>query len=338
LRPRGTGALAGALDALGRPLDGGGALRGRRVRIVVEAPPPHLRAPVQSPFWTGVKVLDALLTLGRGARVGAFGAPGVGKSTLLEAIVGGCHADAVVVALIGERGREAQRWIANRGRHTTIVCATSDRAASERVAAAQVAVAHACALRERGLDVLLLFDSLARFAAALREVALAAGEAAGRGGYPPSVFAELARLAEAAGPTQVGCLTMIATVLDDGGERDPVSDAARALLDGHIALSPRLAQAGRFPAVDVLASASRTMASAADPEHLRSAAAVRGALALLERVDDARRIGIDPVDATTVRAIAAEERLEEFLRQDAIPVDPRDSLAALREVAQLLDS
>lgn len=330
-------ALGRAIDARGRPLDDGPALRGRRVALGRELPRPCDRAPVRAPFWTGVRAIDGLLTLGRGARAGLFGAPGAGKSTLIEAIVAGCRADAIVVALVGERGREAQRWIDGCPPHATIVCATSDRAPAERVRAAQVAAAHASALRERGLDVLMVLDSLARVAAALRELAVAAGEAVGRGGYPPSVFADLARLVEVAGPLHSGSITLVASVLDDGDERDPVSDAARSLLDGHISLTARLAEAGRFPAIDVLASASRTMAAVTSPEHAAAAMRVRRALALLDRIDDARRIGIAPVDPPSQRAAAAEDRLEGFLRQRDRSSEPAETLTALLELAARLD-
>jgi flagellar biosynthesis/type III secretory pathway ATPase len=199
------------------------------------------------------------------------------------------------------------------------VCATSDRSAMERVRAAEIALANAAALARRGLHVVILLDSLARLAAALREVAVATGEPSGRGGYPPSVFANLARCIEVAGNFDCGSMTLIASVLDDGDERDPVSDAARSLLDGHIALSPGLAARGHFPAIDVLRSASRTMDAVVDPEHLHAGAAVRNALALLERTEDARLLGIESSGSATRRAVAAEERLLAFLRQDSEP-------------------
>ena len=273
-------AFGRALDATRAPLDGGPPLRGRRVSLELRSPRPNERTAIGEPLWTGIRVVDALLTIGRGARVGIFGAPGAGKTTLLESLVDGCAADAVVVALAGERGREAQHWIARRDERTTVVCATSDRPAYERVLAAHVAVAHAQALRERGLDVLLVLDSLARFAAASREIAVASGESAGRGGFPPSVFAELARLVEVAGAVRDGSITLIATVLSDGDDRDPVSEAARSVLDGHVALSVALAQAGWFPAVDVLGSTSRTMDMVASEPHLRDARRLRHTLSL----------------------------------------------------------
>ncbi len=329
----GTCALGRAIDGRGLPLDGGPQPRGRSVEVEPRPPAPPQRAPIEAPLWTGVRVIDALLTIGRGARVGIFGAPGAGKSTLVESIVAGCDADAIVVALVGERGREAQHWIARQDRRTTVVCATSDRCARERVLAARVAFAHANALRQRGLEVVIVLDSLARFAAALREIGVASGESTGRGGYPPSVFAELARLLEVAGALRDGSITLLATVIHDGDDRDPVSEAARSLLDGHIALSTRLAEAGRFPAVDVLASASRTMDVVATEAHAYDARVVRGALAALARIEDARSLGIADPRGDARAAIAAEHRIEALLRQDREPYDAESTLAQLAETA-----
>jgi ATP synthase in type III secretion protein N len=335
--PLGTCALGRAIDACGRPLDGGPNLDGRSVAVALRPPLPYEREPITEPLWTGIRVVDGLLTIGRGARVGIFGAPGAGKTTLLESVVRGCAVDAVVVALVGERGREAQRWVEWRNARTTIVCATSDRCARERLSAAHVAVAHASALRERGLDVLLVLDSLARVAAALREIGVAGGESTGRGGYPPSVFAELAKLVEVAGALHDGSLTLIATVIHDGDDRDPVSEAVRSLLDGHIVLSARLAEGGRFPAVDVLASTSRTMESVTCDSHRHAARMVRQALAALHRVEDARSLGIVPADEAARAAIAAEDRLETFLRQGGERCDWSATLSELAEITALLD-
>ncbi len=328
----GTCALGRAIDAFGAPLDGGPPLLGRTVALALRAPRPNEREPIERPLWSGVRVLDALLTFGRGARVGIFGPPGAGKSTLVESIVDGCAADAVIVGLAGERGREAQRWIARLDERTTIVCATSDRPASERIAAAAVAIAQARALCDRGLHVLFVLDSLARVAAAAREIAVAAGESVGRGGYPPSVFATLARYVECAGALRCGSVTLVATVLSDGDERDPVSEAARSLLDGHIELSSARAQAGRFPAVDVPRSSSRTMDLVAAEEHRRAASQMRRALALLERMEDARALGIEPTDGVSRAAIAIEARLEAFLCQSG-RADCRETLRELLELA-----
>jgi type III secretion protein N (ATPase) len=333
----GTCAFGRALDAAGAPLDGGPPLRGRRVSLELRSPRPNERTAIGEPLWTGVRVVDALLTIGRGARVGIFGAPGAGKTTLLESLVDGCVADAVVVALAGERGREAQHWIARCDERTTVVCATSDRPAHERVAAAHVAVAHAQALRERGLDVLLVLDSLARVAAASREIAVASGESAGRGGYPPSVFAELARLVEVAGAVSGGSITLIATVLSDGDDRDPVSEAARSLLDGHVALSVGLAQAGRFPSVDVLSSTSRTMEMVASEAHLRDARTLRHTLSLLDRIKDARSLGIEPVESSARAAVAIESQIESFLRQSRQRCDRGAMLLQLARLAEIVE-
>lgn len=334
--PLGACALGRAIDARGRALDAGPPLRGRCVVLETTAPP-H-RAPICAPFWTGIRAIDGPLTLGVGSRTGIFGAPGAGKTTLLETLAAACWADAVVIALVGERGREAQTWISRCDRRTTVVCATSDRPAAERVRAVVVALAHARALRERGLGVLVVLDSLARVAAALRELACANGESGGRGGYPPSVFAEVARLVEVAGATPDGAVTLLASVLDDGDERDPVSDAARALLDGHLQLSPALARAGRFPALDVPASTSRTMESVVSARHLAAARSVRGALATLERTADARALGMAPEDDALRRAVHCERELEAFLRQGSRPCAPAQTLSMLADLARDLEA
>lgn len=333
----GTCAFGRAIDAHGFPLDGGEALCGRSIAPDLRAPQPRERAPVNAPLWTGIRVIDAILTIGRGSRVGIFGSPGAGKTTFVESIVDGAAVDAVVIALVGERGREAQLWIERLDRRTTIVCATGDRTARERAGAARLAFAQAAALRARGLHVLLVLDSLARFAAAVREIGIAGGEIAGRGGYPPSVFAAMAGLLEVAGALREGSITVVATIIHDGDERDPVSEAARSLLDGHVALTARLAQAGRFPAVDVPASASRTMQAVASETHLRAASLVRQAIVTLDRVDDARALGIAPEGRFVRAAIAAESRLEAFLRQNRSPAPVHETLDELDRIAALLD-
>ena len=334
--PLGTCAFGRAIDSYGLPLDGGPLLQGRRVALELRSRPPNERVPVVTPFWTGVRVIDGLLTIGRGARVGIFGAPGTGKSTLIESIVEGCATDAVVVALVGERGREAQQWTERRDPRTTIVCATSERPARERVQGARLAFAQAAALCERGLQVLLVLDSLARLAAALREIAVSAGESVGRGGYSPSVFAQLARFVEATGAFTDGSITLIATVLFDGDDRDPVSEASRALLDGHITLSLRLTERGRYPAVDVPASSSRTMDTVVMQPHLRAARSIRGALALLDRIEEARALGIEARGPVAAAAVAAEMRIESFLRQERAAWPHRATLDELAAIATLL--
>ncbi|HEY8297208.1 MAG TPA: ATP-binding cassette domain-containing protein [Candidatus Baltobacteraceae bacterium] len=318
------------LAALDRTIDDCSAFRATCESIA----PANRRAIVQ-PFWTGVRAIDGLLTLGRGARVGLFGPPGAGKSTLLQSLARGARADAVVVGLVGERGREAEAWMRARPPRTAVVCATGDRSAAERVHAARVALAQAHALRARGLHVLVILDSLARFGNALREVAVAAGESVGRGGYPASVFADLARLVEIAGTTAHGSITLIATVLSDGDERDPISDAARSLLDGHIELAAARAQAGRFPAIDVPGSASRTALDVIDAGHARHARAVRGAIAALAQTADARSLGMVPADPFAARAVMMEEAIEGFLCQGG---EPSPVAATRAELARLADN
>lgn len=275
---------------LGRCIDGDADVFVPPIRI-----DPQERAALCEAFATGVRVLDEVLAIARGARVGIFGVPGAGKSTLLRAIARGARADAVVVGAIGERGRESERWVRECDARTTIVHASGECSPARRARAAEIAFAQAHALRERGLHVLLLVDSLARYANALREVAIAAGEPLGRGGFPPSVFTQLARTVEIAGATGSGTITLIATVLDDGDARDPVGDAARSLLDGHLVLSARLAARGHFPAIDVPASASRTAELALDAAGRARAAHVRAELAWLDEMRDAREVGM-PID------------------------------------------
>jgi FliI/YscN family ATPase len=335
--PLGTPLLGRAIDACGAPLDGRPAPRGPR--LAIDAPPHGVgeRRPCRGVFWTGVRAIDGPLALGRGARIGVFGVPGAGKSALLDAIVRGADADAVVVALIGERGREAERRLAGLGPRTTIVCATSDRAPAERVRAAEVAFAQADALRARGLDVLLVVDSLARVCAAAREMMLGLGEPAGRGGFPPGVFALLARLLERAGAVGDGSVTLVATVLSDGpDEHDPVSEAARAALDGHVVLGDRLARAGHFPAIDVGRSASRTLAEVVSPEHLAAARVLRAAVAALDESRDARSLGLRSDDPFLARCVVHESAVERFLRQGPAPCPPHQTLTELLRLADIL--
>jgi len=334
----GTACLGRAIDASGLPLDGRPAIRAKRGGGPHAGHAPADRVGIGARFTTGIRAIDGPLAFGVGARIGIFGAPGCGKSTLLETIVAGSGADVTVVGLVGERGREAERWLARLDSRTTIVCATSDRSAAERLRAAEVAFAQADALRRRGLQVLLVLDSLARVAAAARDLAVAAGEPVGRGGYPPSVFGVLAELLERAGRFATGSITLVATVLSDGtDERDPVSDACRAALDGHIMLAARLAQQGWFPAIDIPASASRTMADVASPAHLAGARALRHAVAVLDETREARGFGLDPGagDPAIRRAVAAQAAVAAFLRQSE-PAEPSATLTELQVVADML--
>ncbi len=335
--PLGYPALGRAIDAACVPLDGGAAVSAAIARTSLAAPDPATRSAVERPFWTGVRAIDGLLTIGRGARVGIFGAAGAGKTTLIETIARGALGDAVVLALVGERGREAQRWFERIDRRTTIVCATSDRSASERARAAEVAMSQAERLRASGMHVVLILDSLARYASALRERSVTLGEPVGRGGYPASVWAAVARLLERAGTARRGSITLLATVLSEGAdERDTVSENTRSLLDGHIVLSQELARANHYPAIDVLASASRTMGDVVTGVHQRDAGRVREALALLERTRDARAVGLASLDDPLLaRAVASEAALSAFLRQRD-PVTPGVMRASLASLAQML--
>jgi FliI/YscN family ATPase len=337
--PVGFRAIGRAFDAGGAPLDGRGEIAAIRARVERESgTQPGSRRAVDTPFWTGVRAVDGLLTIGRGARLGIFGAAAAGKTTLLEMIAAGAAGDAVVLALVGERGREAQTWFGRIDGRTTIVCATSDRSASERIRAADVAMAQARNLARAGLDVVLIVDSLARYATALRERHVSLGESVGRGGYPPSVWAALARFLERAGVVERGSITLIATVLTDGDdEREPLAEAARSLLDGHIVLSSALARAGQFPAIDVLSSSSRTMAAVARADHAGAARNVRAALALLAETKDARSLGlVRDAGAALSAAVAAEGALAAFFRQSE-STRPTETLSSLFSLSELVE-
>jgi flagellum-specific ATP synthase len=327
----GTALLGRAIDGVGRPLDGGPQPRGRNGSPAGRRSDPLDRARPRLPFTTGVRAIDGPLAFATGARIGIFGAPGCGKSTLLETVVAHSGADVAVIGLIGERGREAQRWLSRIDGRTTLVCATGDRSPAERLRAAELAFAQAETLRRRGLHVLLVIDSLARVAAAARDIAVAAGEPVGRAGYPPSVFGVITDLLERAGAFSTGSITLIATVLADGpASADPVSDACRAALDGHIVLSERLARQGWFPAIDLPASTSRTFDDVASPEQAAAARALRWATATLEETREARGFGLDPGagDPAVRRAIAAHDAIAAFFCQDR-PSDHGHTLTKL---------
>jgi type III secretion protein N (ATPase) len=324
--PVGAGLLGRVIGALGEPLDGEPWPPPEIDGLYpVVAPPvmPFGRRLIDAPIQLGIRALDGLLTCARGQRIGIFGEAGVGKSTLLADIVRGTDANAVVVALVGERGREVREFVERRlgpdGRkRTVVVAATSDRPAMERVKAAHVATTIAEFFRDRGGHVLLLMDSITRFARALREIGVAAGEPATRRGFPPSLFAALPRLLERAGPTAHGSITAIYTILVEGDiSLGPVAEEVQAILDGHVILSSELARRNHFPAIDVLRSRSRLMDTVAPPEHRADAARIRELLArhaeveLLVRVGDYQR----GTDAVADEAISKIDRINSFLRQ-----------------------
>ncbi len=333
----GTALLGRVVNANGEPLDGGSLPVGCTARLHTHVPETYRRVAMSRVCATGVRAIDACLTLARGARIGLFGAPGAGKSTLLQMLARGVVADVVIVAAIGERGREAAEWARCVDERTTVIIETSDAAAGSRLRAAWYAITHAAALCRRGLHVVLVLDSLARVASAQRELGVAMGEPVGRGGYPASVVPTLARLLEVAGNFDDGSITLIATVLSDGDDRDPISEAARSLLDGHITLSSRLAQAGQFPAIDILASVSRTMGAVASVEHREAAARLRKALSLVEKYADARALGIPIVDLDAQRAEAAKAAIGEFLCQRESGVPWPQTLAELAAIADTLE-
>jgi len=322
--PAGEALLGRVLDGLGVPLDGGPPLDGlARVPVQNDAPPPLDRPLVSRALPLGVRVIDGLTTCAEGQRVGIFGPAGAGKSSLVASIVRGAEADVFVVALVGERGREVreflERALGPEGmRRAVVVAATSDRPALERVKAAQVATAIAEWFRDEGRRVVLIVDSVTRLARAWREVGLSAGEPPTRRGFPPSVFAALPRLLERAGPALRGSITAFYTVLLEGEiASDPVAEEVKSILDGHLVLSPKLAQADHYPAIDPLASRSRVMDAAVDDAHRDAAAKLRRLLArheeieLLVRVGEYRQ-GSDPL---ADEAIAKRGAIDAFLRQ-----------------------
>lgn len=340
--PAGRQLLGRVLDALGRPLDGLGPLpETRRVPVHHDPPPPLARPPIREPLPVGVRAIDGLLTCGRGQRVGIFAGSGVGKSTLLGMIARGARADAAVVALVGERGREVREFVERdlgpEGlSRAVVVVATSDQPPLLRIKAALTATAIAEGLRDEGLHVVLLMDSVTRFAMALREVGLAVGEPPATRGYTPSVFAQLPRLLERAGPAERGSITGFYTVLVEGDDlEEPVSDAIRAILDGHVVLSRRLADFGHYPAVDVLASVSRVMPLVQGEPYLTAAARVRAWLGAYRDGEDlvqigAYRRGTHPLlDEALDRWPAIEAFLRQRPREEAPFADTLQRLAEL---------
>lgn len=329
--PVGDSLLGRVVDARLRPLDGGPPISADRYRpLYGEAPNPMLRARIDRTVETGVRAIDGVLPLGRGQRIGVFAAAGGGKSTLLATLARQAEADAIVIALIGERGREVREFVEDNlgteglARSVTVV-ATSDRPALERARAAHAATAIAEGLRAEGRHVLLLMDSVTRFSRALREIGLATGEPPVRRGFPPSVFAELPRLFERSGTDEAGAITGIYTVLLEDEEDDPIGEEVRSLLDGHIYLSRKLAARGHYPAIDILASQSRLMGQLTGPEQRAAANALRTHLAKLDEIEILLQVGdYKPgQDLAADRALAQREALDAFLRQ---PLDQRVAL------------
>lgn len=335
--------LGRVLSPMGEFLDGpappAAGLRGYPLHA--EPPAPFTRQLIAQPMSLGVRAIDSLLTLGRGQRMGIFGEPGVGKSSLLASIVRNSDADVIVIGLIGERGREVRELLqgqldADARARTVAVVATSDRPAAERVRAPYVATAHAEYHRDQGRNVLLLMDSLTRFARAQREIGLAVGEPPTRRGYPPSFFSALPRLLERAGPGATGSITALYTVLTEGeAAMDPVAEETRSILDGHIVLSAELAQRDHFPAIDVLRSRSRLMEQVASAEHKRMAARMRELIARRQQIELLIQVGEYAAgsDPLADEAIARHGAIEAFLRQPSHEHDsPEQMLASMRKV------
>jgi flagellum-specific ATP synthase len=340
--PVGPQLLGRIIDGAAQPLDGLGPLNCEdRARLTSQPMNPLRRQPISQALDVGVRTINSLLTVGRGQRIGLFAGSGVGKSVLLGMMARYTSADVIVVGLIGERGREVQEFVdrilgpKDRAR-AVVVAAPSDTPPLMRLHGAWLATAVAEYFRDRGKSVLLIMDSLTRFAQAQREIGLAIGEAPATKGYPPSVFARLPQLVERAGNgTQGGgSITAFYTVLAEGDDQnDPIVDAARAILDGHIVLSRRIAESGRYPAIDVEASVSRTMHEIVPPEHQELARRFRQQLATYEQNRDLIAIGAyqrgsDPrIDG----AIALWPTIERFLQQDMrTRVDFAGSLSALQ--------
>jgi FliI/YscN family ATPase len=337
----GPGMLGRVLNGLGHPIDGKGKLEvEERVPLAAEPPNPLEREMIETQFETGVRAIDGLLTLGRGQRVGIFAGSGVGKSTLLGQIARQAQADVNVIALLGERGREVRDFIEHslgpEGlAKSVLVVATGDQAALVRARGALVATAIAEYFRDLGKHVLLMVDSVTRVAMAWREIGLAVGEPPTTKGYPPSVFAALPRLLERAGNAAHGGITGIYTVLVDGDDfNEPVADAARSILDGHIVLTRKLASAGHFPSIDVLESKSRVRDAVIDAEHRAAANTVSRLEGSYRDKEDlilvgAYQTGSDPqVDA----AIALRPRVLDFLQQT-----PQETTSAETTCELLMD-
>jgi len=342
----GDGLLGRVVDGFGEPMDGGGALDCKEAYSLFRAAPgPLEREPITEVLVTGIRAIDSLLPCGKGQRIGIFGGSGVGKSTLLGCMCRDHSADVSVVALIGERNREVREFIehelGSEGlARSVIVVATSDRPAPLRVRACFVATAIAEYFRDQGKDVLLVMDSVTRLAMAQREIGLAAGEPPSQKGYTPSVFNLLPKVFERSGNFPRGSITGYYTVLVDGDDfNEPICDASRSILDGHIVLSRELGSAGHYPAIDVLHSVSRLESRIATAEQKAAARKIREALATHRRSEDLINLGayVEGSNPQLDAAMRAWPELVSFLRQAASEQSPLEqTMSRLQEVAGLL--
>ena len=344
--PLGDGLLGRVVDSQGNPMDRLGPVSHVSVRPLDRTPINAMdRAPVRESLDTGVRAINALLTVGRGQRIGLFAGSGVGKSVLLGMMARYTQADVIVVGLIGERGREVKEFIEDilgpEGRaRSVVVAAPADSPPLLRMQGASYATAIAEHFRDAGKHVLLLMDSLTRYAMAQREIALAIGEPPATKGYPPSCFAKLPQLVERSGNGLhgVGSITAFYTVLTEGDDQqDPIADAARAILDGHIVLSRSLAESGHYPAIDVEQSASRVMHNVVPKLHFELARRFRAVYSKYERARDLIQLGayVQGSDAALDEAISLREGMSRFLQQDLAESAPMDLvIAELAEVSR----
>jgi|CXWL01.1.fsa_nt_gi flagellum-specific ATP synthase len=320
----GPGLLGRVVDGLGQPADGGAPILAHdHYPLYANPPDPMTRPRINAPLSVGIRSINALTTIGAGQRIGVFAGTGVGKSVLLGMMARHTSADVAVVALVGERGREVAEFIAkDLGpvglKRSVVVMSTSDQPPPLRVRACFVATAIAEYFRDQGASVLLLMDSVTRFAMAARQIALAAGEPPATKGYPPSVFGLMPRLLERSGRSAMGSITGLYTVLVEGDDiNEPVADAVRGVLDGHIWLSRRLANRGQFPAVSVIESISRVMTDVVTPGHVAAATKVRGLLAVWADIEDLVNIGAYAAGTNPEYDLAVRMRpaIESFLKQ-----------------------
>ena len=337
--------LGRVLDGLGDPIDGRAKPNVKKKYPANNAPPnPLTRDRINEPLSLGIKAIDGLLTVGKGQRIGIFAGTGVGKSTLLGMIAKNTSADVNVIALVGERGREVREFIENdlqeEGlKRSVVIVATSDKPALVRVKSALLATAVAEYFRDQGLDVLLMMDSVTRFSMAQREIGLAAGEPPVTRGYTPSVFAMLPKLLERAGNSDKGSITGLYTVLVDGDDfNEPISDATRGILDGHILLSRRLAGLGHYPAIDVLNSISRVMPMVVSEDQVENARKLKEIMAEYNEVEDLINIGAYKTGSNPKidEAIKKMPSIKKFLTQkvnDSFPFE--DSVEMVEEIVPL---
>lgn len=327
--------LGRILDGLGNPMDGKGPILSKQFYPLQASPPdPLLRPRIHDSLFVGVRAIDGLLTLGSGQRIGIMAGSGVGKSTLLSMIARNTEADISVISLVGERGREVrdfiERDLGEEGlKRSVVVVATSDKPALVRIKGAMTATAIAEYFRDQGKRVILMMDSVTRFAMAQREVGLTIGEPPATRGYTPSVFALLPRLLERAGTSDKGSITGIYTVLVDGDDmNEPIADAVRSILDGHIVLSRDIAAQNHFPAIDILASVSRVMTDVVSDDHMAAARQMRAMMAVYKEAEDLIHIGAyvkgssDKIDA----AIAKNDAINAFLCQDVFEKTTFDNM------------